>query len=204
MKASTKAEILFDEAYKLAYSNGNKQDIPWEKIRGLWEESAKLGLARSIFYLGTCYDLGLGIEKNLHTAFDYYLKAANLGHRDSQYNVGFFYHTGELFEKNEAEKVFWYTKAANSGLIDAQRDLGYAYFYGEGVEKDYSKAIKLYKKAARQNDSKALYNLALCYKSGHGVIKSLRWTKFYLEKSASLGYRKAKNRLKALNRDKGY
>ena len=89
-------------------------------------------------------------------------------------------------------------KAANGGLIDAQRDLGYAYFYGEGVEKNYSKAIALYKKAAKQNDDKALYNLGLCYKWGDGVLKSVRWSKYYFEKSFSLGNKKAKAELKNL------
>jgi hypothetical protein len=49
-----------------------------------------------MFYVGTCYDHGYGVRKNLHLAYDWYLKAAKLGHRDSQYNVGFFYGKGEL------------------------------------------------------------------------------------------------------------
>ncbi|CAF3954433.1 unnamed protein product, partial [Rotaria sp. Silwood1] len=127
--------------------------------------SARLieNLKRAQFYLGTCYDNGLGTKKNLVSAFEWYLKAAKAGHSVAQFNVGFFFATGELGITDDKKKVFWYSKSANAGFVEAQRDLGYSYFYGKGIKKDEKKAVYWYKKAASKKDDKAFYNLGLCY-----------------------------------------
>ena len=126
------AQQLFSEAYKLAFSRG-KGDF--KSAAELWKQAAIHKHVRSMFYLGACYDNGLGTRKNLRKAFNWYLLAAEAGHRDSQFNIGYFYQSGELFPVNHAIKVFWYKKAAKQGLYDAQRDLGYSYFFGEGLAK---------------------------------------------------------------------
>ena len=91
MKQNIKANLLFNQAYELAYGNSERSKRPWKGIFSTWSESAALGHKRSMFYVGTCYDFGLGVKKDLKKAFEFYLKAAKLGHRDSQYNVGCFY-----------------------------------------------------------------------------------------------------------------
>ncbi|HMJ69727.1 MAG TPA: tetratricopeptide repeat protein [Cyclobacteriaceae bacterium] len=81
------------------------------------------------FYLGTCYDNGYGITKDIAEAFNWYLKAARKGKMEAQFNIGYFYDKGELVRKNFKKAVHWYSLAAKQGDTEAQRDLGYCYFY---------------------------------------------------------------------------
>src|SRR6188474_1165087 len=92
-----KAQInkLFKEGYELAFLSKKKQK-PWPKIFELWHETANLRHLRSQFYLATCYDFGLGVNKNIPEAFNWYLKAAKQGKMEAQYNIGIFYINGEL------------------------------------------------------------------------------------------------------------
>ena len=62
----------------------------WSNIVALWRSAATHGHKRAQFYLGTCYDHGLGVRKDIAEAFNWFLKAANQGHMESQYNIGFF------------------------------------------------------------------------------------------------------------------
>ena len=54
---------LFTRAYKLAYESKNKEK-PWNEIFNLWLEAALNEHIRAQFHVGTCYDFGLGVEKN--------------------------------------------------------------------------------------------------------------------------------------------
>jgi TPR repeat protein len=90
---STKAEAkrLFEEGYALAFQT-KKRIKPWEKIFNLWRFAAMAGHRRAQFYLGTCYDFGNGVDKDVSEAFEWYMKAAEKGHKEAQFNIGFFYH----------------------------------------------------------------------------------------------------------------
>ena len=62
------------------YASGHIPDYP--KAFGYWKQSAELGSEVAMFNLGRAYELGLGIDKNITTAKDWYRKAADQG--DSQ------------------------------------------------------------------------------------------------------------------------
>ena len=61
----------------------------------MWKIAATSGHTRAQFYLGTCYDFGKGIDKDVSEAFKWYLSAAKKGKMEAQYNIGFFYKKGE-------------------------------------------------------------------------------------------------------------
>lgn len=182
---------LFKLAYDLAFVEGSKTQKPGKKSFEYWTAASASGHARSMFYLGTCFDHGYGVKRDLKQAFN----VAKLGHRSSQYNVGFFYAEVGPVKKNYKTKVYWYKLAAEKGLIDAQRDLGFSYYYGEGIGKDDKMAVKWYRKAAASQDDKALYNLGLCYKHGEGVTRSKRWALYYCFKADKFGNKKAKKHI---------
>jgi TPR repeat protein len=179
------AKQIFHEGYELAF--GTKKRIkPWAKIFDLWKLAATAGYIRAQFYLGTCYDFGNGVERDIKKAYYWYMKAAKKGKMEAQYNIGFFYKQGELVKQDYKKAVYWYSLAAEQGDIEAQRDLGYCYFYGEGVKQDHAKAIYWYKKSASQGDGKANYNLGLCFEYGDGVRQSIRWANIITQKQANL------------------
>ena len=63
------------------------------------EEYAKFGLGS----LGTCYERGLGVEKNLEAAAHYYHKAAEEGDTTAQNHYGRFCEKGIGREKDLKE-----------------------------------------------------------------------------------------------------
>jgi TPR repeat protein len=128
--SGAKAKQLFDEGYQLAYETKTKNK-PWNKIFELWIIAANAGNTRAQFYVGTCYDLGKGVDKDISEAFKWYMKAAKAGKMEAQYNIGFFYKKGELVKQDYKKAVYWYSFAAKQGDIEAQRDLGYCFFFAK-------------------------------------------------------------------------
>ena len=96
--------------------------------------------------LGGLYFLGVGEERNLDTAMQYFEKAAAKGHAAAQNGVGRCH-----YEKGRYEEAFkWHTKSAAQGYANAEINLGLLYEDGLGVTKDISKAIEWYTKAAEK------------------------------------------------------
>lgn len=87
--SKTKIDKMFRLGYKLAFETKKKKK-DWSEIFSLWYCAATNGHLRAQFYLGTCYDLGNGVKKNVSEAFNWYIKAAKRGKMEAQYNVGFF------------------------------------------------------------------------------------------------------------------
>ena len=51
--------------------------------------------AEGCYYLGICYETGVGVEmSDDNKAAEYYQRAAELGHPDAQYNLAVFYEDG--------------------------------------------------------------------------------------------------------------
>lgn len=131
------------------------------------------GDAKAQFRLGCCYNLGIGVDRSLSKAAEYYEKAATNGHAEAQKNLGNCYYIGNGVVQSYNKAVEWYEKAAVLGQVEAQRYLGNCYYYGKGVSQSYSEAMKWYKKAADQGDEQSQANVANCYYSGIGVEQDL-------------------------------
>jgi len=97
--SEAQAKQLFNEGYKLAFQTKEKIK-PWKKIFDLWKLAATAGHASAQFHLGTCYDFGKGVDKNIKKAFYWYMKAARNGKMEAQYNIGFFYNRGVLVKQD--------------------------------------------------------------------------------------------------------
>ncbi|CAK9304509.1 unnamed protein product, partial [Gordionus sp. m RMFG-2023] len=82
------------------------QALPWIK------SSSELGNEKAQFNLALCYEQGLGVEKNLNKAKEYYLMSAEAGHSLAQYNLGIFYANGFGGEKS-IHKSKYYLKLAS-------------------------------------------------------------------------------------------
>lgn len=97
--SKAEAKKNFQEGYELAFVT-KKKIKPWDKIFDLCNIASKAENLRAQFYLGTCYDLGRGVDKNMSKAFNWYMKAAKSGMMEAQYNIGFFYTEGEIVEQD--------------------------------------------------------------------------------------------------------
>ena len=102
---------------------------------------------------------GIGIEKNLEKAFEYFEKTANQGHAISQTCGGGMYYCGLGIKKNLEKAFEYYEKAANQGYAIAQINLGKRYLVGEGTAKNLEKSFEYYEKAANKGHAEAKIEL---------------------------------------------
>src|SRR4051794_28430759 len=86
-----------------------------------------------IAILAKFYRYGIGTEKNVVKAFEYYEKATNKGHVDSMHNLGDCYQFGIGIEKNASKAFEFYNKAAKKDHIESLYQLGNCYQNGIGT-----------------------------------------------------------------------
>ena len=84
---------------------------------------AQKGDAKSQTSLASMYEQGLGVEKNIAMAINWYHKAANQGYAVAQYHMGRLYAESNDVEINVAEAKYWLEKAASQGYGKAQQML---------------------------------------------------------------------------------
>jgi TPR repeat protein len=145
-------------------------------------------IAISQYYLGECFEKGIGIKQSNQNAAHYYELAAKAGNRSSLNRLGNAYLNGELGLKRSIEKaIHYYSLAANNGCCISLEKLAECYEVGIGVEKSINKAIDYYTQAALQGSSYALLKLGECYEQGRGVEKNIEKALQYYQKAADLG-----------------
>lgn len=115
------------------------------------------------YYLGSCYENGVGVEEDLCKGFELMKKASDANLPVAMYNVGLYYHYAMGVEENMSVAVEYYQKASNANYSRAHWMLGEFYEYGEGVfEIDMARAISFYKKAYKYSKH-AGYDLHFSY-----------------------------------------
>ena len=78
------------------------------------------GDAQFLYRLGTFYEEGRGVERNMPEAVKWYLKAAEQQRYNAElyYKLGTFYEKGYGVEKDRDEAVNWYRKALGNTTAD--------------------------------------------------------------------------------------
>ena len=152
------AEAKFNMAVTLKKLNIKSLN---ENIAILYAQSADMGYAPAQNNLGCCYEYGIGVEKNISKAFNYYKMSADQGDRTAQCNVA------RCFENNHEQLYFEYMeKSAMQNHKSAILALGECYATGYGVAINYEKALKFYNKAAEMNCETAFMKLGEFYEYG--------------------------------------
>ena len=126
------------------YNKGEQLEAEdkFEEAFKAYEEAAKLNYNKALFKVGHFYRFGLGVDKDLIKAMNYFQKAVKSGNVDAMQNIGIMYYSGEGVEKSYEEAKIWFKKAAKLGDKFSCNRLGNMYFYGTGMEPDYVKALK--------------------------------------------------------------
>lgn len=136
---TSNAKAKFDMAVALTKLKNNSLN---EKIAKLYSQAADTGYAPAQNNLGICYKKGIGVEKNISKAFDYYKMSADQGDSAAQFNLAL------CFAENYKQLYFaWMEKAANQGLGQAVMALAECYENGCGVTTNYIKAKEYYARA---------------------------------------------------------
>ena len=154
---------------KLAEENLDFSHYPLaqETWSELLEERAALGDPTAQFALGQLYQQGLGVNKDLKKAVDYYMAAIAQQDLQAEYTLGIFYFNGEGGEHDYQQALGWLNDAAFKGNPESQYVLGRllerGYQTPDGkwvVEPNRDRAMSMYALAAFNQHAKAEYHLA--------------------------------------------
>ncbi|KAJ1502211.1 hypothetical protein HMI54_009263 [Coelomomyces lativittatus] len=118
----------------------------------LYMEAARLGHVPSMVKLGSYYEHGTHVSKDMKLSFQYYLVAAESGHGESMFGIATWYLTGNEeaeVEQSDALAFEWMYKAAQLNLDKAVYAIGHFYEAGIGVPKDLGIAAEWYQKASK-------------------------------------------------------
>lgn len=113
-----------------------------EEIAKLYLNAANLGYAPDQNSLDDCYYNGVGVEKSIERAFEWYNKAAGQGLSEAQYNLA------RCFGSHAKKLMFvWMKRAADQAHPKALYKVGEFYEYGRGVESNRQQAKNYYAKS---------------------------------------------------------
>jgi localization factor PodJL len=107
------------------------------------------------FRLGTLYEKGLGVKKDLNAARKLYLAAAEKGNAKAMHNLAVLYAEGIDGKPDYQVAGQWFRKAADRGVADSQYNLAVLCARGIGVTQNLTEAYKWFALAAQEGDKDA-------------------------------------------------
>ncbi len=131
-------------------------------------------LEKGYYYLGLCYNDGLGCEKNSEKAIELFFEGAQREDTDCICALGICREFGIGCDIDYEMAVALYTKAAEKENATAINNLGGCYFYGHGVEQNKEYATELYMQAAELGNSNAECRLGICCENGDGCAQDAK------------------------------
>ncbi len=161
--------------YKYIYAEHLYEKKDYEEAFQWYKEAADDGEPEASFCVGKAYELGLGVEKNIHKALEWYEKSlAENGMTIATCNrLGAVLYKGTDGIPTDYGRAFQLlTFAYNAGSTWGVDCLGQMYFYGRGTRQDYVKARELLEKVD-WNNSEAHYCLGCIYAQGLGVAEDI-------------------------------
>lgn len=142
------------------------QPVNAETLFAILLADAENGQPEAMLTVGTLYEQGIGVPRNLTKALEWYSKAANAGERTAWMRLGVCYEIGIGTATNMNKALAAYTRSADLGLAVAQHKLARIYLRGHGVVKDENKGLDLLFKAADGGEPAAMYDLGHILQSG--------------------------------------
>ena len=151
----------------------------------LLSQASQQGNTTGNFYLGICYENGVGVNKDETKAINYYYTAANAGHAVAQSTVGWAYLWGMYgLDVNYSEAYKYVNAAIEQGEPQAYKIMGDIYRYGLGITEDNYTAVEWYRKASEAGNIPATNLLAEMYIWGLGVVQD-KTKGYHLYKAAA-------------------
>lgn len=132
---------------------------------------ANKGDAEAQYHVGMMHNNGIGTQRDIKQAFEWFKKAAASNDPLGAYKLGCYYdgQGADVVASDANEALKYKLVAAKAGYALAQHDVALLYDRQENPEE----AVKWRRMAADQGYPKALYNLSGSYFQGKGVPKDL-------------------------------
>lgn len=148
-KNDARALDYFMQAHEAgdAKAMGYIKKIPFSSSFSWWEQRAKTGDVAAALFLGSCYEAGNGVAKDLNVAASYYAMAADKN--DAQ----------AIAKMSELPTVYtktWWERRGDEGHAADKRALAESYAKGRGATPDLEAATRYYGEAADAGDAASL------------------------------------------------
>lgn len=143
----------------------------------------------NLFYkIGAMYKNGLGTEKDIVKAIDYFKRSAEMNNKNGLYEYGKALLLGEHISQDKDKAVKLLEKAIKLGSVNEKRFLALEYISGEHLEQDIEKGLAMLTECADRGDTMSCYKLGKIYLNGEIVLQNLNKAEKYLLKSAETDY----------------
>lgn len=187
-----------------AFLNGR-----YEEALAIWLPLANGGDAPSQFNIGVMYANGLGVDRDMASAMDWWAMAARQLHVRAAHNLALAMLAGEPVVDGartdpDYTGVLRYLKiGSDAGYPNSEYTLGKLYAEGVGIEKDERRAAELFLSASIKGFAKAQYNLGKIYRDGNGMRQDAQLSLFWFKEAAERGHARAQDKmgLRALSGD---
>lgn len=135
------------------------------------EKAANAGNLEAMYYLGSFYYIGLGVERNPARAVQYWLPVAEHGYYPDIYTkIAFYYSNLSQDFSDQAKANEWFIKAANENDCYLSRlSLAERYADGIGTKVDMAESAKWYQINADDGCQISQYVLGIYYLQENGV-----------------------------------
>lgn len=140
------------------------------------------------YRLGWMLQTGIGTEKDIKQAKEYFEKSASVGNTFACYSLAKLILAEENPSEEEVQKAIQYLQnASDNGNQFAQYALAKFYLNAKYLEKDIEKAVKLFTLSAEQENEYAAYQLGKLYLKGEDISKDIPTAIKWLSLSAEKG-----------------
>lgn len=178
-------------------------DENFREAEECFQALADRGSAEGCLYLGKMARNGLGVERDIQMAFDYFTEAYRLGMSAGAFEAGKLM-LPEAFAVPRVREIAieWFKEAAADGITEAYTEIGV--LLCDGLPVHHREALEWFLRGVRQGDCDAMIYAADIYLSGIGVEQNVRLALFLLNKASEGGSGKANRILAALYREGRY
>ncbi len=178
-------------AYALAQMYGKGEFVPKDKNQAqTYYKQALLGFLMleskeqsddNLFYkIGAMYKNGLGTEKNMISAIDYFKRSAEMNNQNGLYEYGRALLRGEHISQESEKAVTLLEKSIKLGNFNAKRFLALEFILGEHLEQNIDKGFTMLTECADSGDAFSCYKLGNLYINGEIVNQNLDKAEKYL------------------------
>lgn len=180
-----------------AFLNGR-----YEEAIAIWLPLANGGDAGAQFNMGVMYANGLGVDRDMSAAMDWWEAAARQLHVRAAHNLALAMLAGEPRDGDRDEDQIDFTAVlrylkigSDAGYPNSEYTLGKLYAEGVGVEADPRRAAELFLSASIKGFGRAQYNLGKIYRDGVGMKADSGLSLFWFAEAAERGHPRAQDRM---------
>eukprot|EP01080_Neovahlkampfia_damariscottae_P004823 gene4823-8409_t len=140
-----------------------------------------------LYNLGLIYKNGIGVEKDVIKAFNYFQKSSSHGNSKSMILLGQLFKNGSSFiEKNFKKSMNYFEKSIEFKNWEGYFEIGNLYFDGILCDQNIELALIYFKKGEEKNESNCLNSIGYFYENGIIFEKSIDKAIEYYERSSIL------------------